>query len=307
MFPEATAFLKHATQLESVLHMSQSPYIAEVSQQGFDRLVLQRSREVPVLVDFWAAWCGPCQMLMPLLAKLAEDYDGKFFLAKVNTDVEQGLATHYGIRSLPTVKLFKDGQIIDEFMGVQPERMIRALLDRHIPRPSDAVIDRAVAALRAGHAGEATQLLGQVLQAEPSNDRARLELAGVLIAQGNFDEAAASLDDLSAQAKADPRATELRGRLEFARVAAAAPPVTELERTVTTNPNDCPARYQLAAVRVLAGDYERALPELLEIVRRDRKFGDDAGRKAMLAVFGLLGSSGELVKKYRALLSNALN
>jgi putative thioredoxin len=246
-------------------------------------------------------------MLMPLLAKLAEDYDGKFFLAKVNTDVEQGLATHYGIRSLPTVKLFKDGQIIDEFMGVQPERMIRALLDRHIPRPSDAVIDRAVAALRAGHAGEATQLLGQVLQAEPSNDRARLELAGVLIAQGNFDEAAASLDDLSAQAKADPRATELRGRLEFARVAAAAPPVTELERTVTTNPNDCPARYQLAAVRVLAGDYERALPELLEIVRRDRKFGDDAGRKAMLAVFGLLGSSGELVKKYRALLSNALN
>lgn len=287
--------------------MSQSPYIADVGQQEFDRLVLQRSHEVPVLVDFWAAWCGPCQMLMPLLAKLAEDYAGKFFLAKVNTDVEQGLATQYGVRSLPTVKLFKNGQIVDDFMGVQPEHTIRALLDRHIPRPSDAMIDKAVAAYRAGNPGEATQQLGQVLQAEPANDRARLELASVHTAQGKLDEAAALLDGLSTEAKSDPRTTALRRRLEFARVTAAAPPVAELEKTVSTNPDDCPARYQLAAARVLAGDYERALPELLEIVRRDRKFGDDAGRKAMLGVFGLLGNSGELVKKYRALLSNALN
>ncbi len=287
--------------------MSQSAYIADVSQNDFDQMVLQRSHQVPVLVDFWAAWCGPCQMLMPLLARLAEEYAGKFFLAKVNTDVEQGLAAQYGIRSLPTVKLFKDGRIVDDFMGVQPERTIRALLDRHIPRPSDAMIDQGITALRAGDAASAQRLLEQVLALEPNNDRARLELAGVHIAQGRFEEATALLDGLSADGKLDPRSAALRGRLEFARVAAAAPPVAELERAIAANPGDCLARYQLAAVRVLAGDYERALGELLEIVRRDRKFGDDAGRKAMLAVFNLLGSGEELVKKYRTLLSSALN
>lgn len=287
--------------------MSQSAYIADVSQNDFDQMVLQRSHQVPVLVDFWAAWCGPCQMLMPLLARLAEEYAGKFFLAKVNTDVEQSLAAQYGIRSLPTVKLFKDGRIVDEFMGVQPERTIRALLDRHIPRPSDAMIDQAIAAFRAGDAARAQRLLEQVLALEPNNDRARLELAGVHITQGRFEEATALLDGLSADGKLDPRSAALRGRLEFARVAAAAPPVAELETAIAANPGDCLARYQLAAVRVLGGDYERALAELLEIVRRDRKFGDDAGRKAMLAVFNLLGSGDELVKKYRTALSSALN
>lgn len=287
--------------------MSQSAYIAEVSQKDFDQMVLQRSHQVPVLVDFWAAWCGPCQMLMPLLARLAEEYAGKFFLAKVNTDVEQGLAAQYGIRSLPTVKLFKDGRIVDDFMGVQPERTIRALLDRHIPRPSDAMIDQGIAALRAGDAAQAERLFEQVLALEPNNDRARLELAGVQIAQGRFEEAAALLDGLSADAKTAPRSAALRGRLEFARVAAGAPPASELERAIAANPGDCLARYQLAALCVLGGDYERGLAELLEIVRRDRKFGDDAGRKAMLAVFNLLGSGDERVKKYRTLLSSALN
>ena len=287
--------------------MTQSAYITEVGQQDFDRTVLQRSHELPVLVDFWAAWCGPCQMLMPVLANLAEEYAGKFLLAKVNTDVERGLAAQYGIRSLPTVKLFKDGRIVDDFMGVQPERTIRTLLDRHIPRPSDAMIDQAIAALRAGGAAEAQRRLEQVLQLEPNNDRARLELAGVHGAQGRFDEATALLDNLSADSKSDPRAAALRGRLEFARIAAAAPPVPDLERAIATNPGDCAARYQLAATRVLCGDYERALAELLEIVRRDRKFGDDAGRKAMLAVFNLLGTGNDLVKKYRTLLSSALN
>jgi len=124
--------------------MSASRYIADVKQQDFDSLVLQKSREVPVLVDFWAAWCGPCRMLAPILAKLADEYQGKFFLAKIDTDSEKALAAKYGIRSLPTVKLFKNHEVVNEFIGVQPEKTMRALIDRCIARESDVALYNAV-------------------------------------------------------------------------------------------------------------------------------------------------------------------
>jgi putative thioredoxin len=245
-------------------------------------------------------------MLMPVLAQLVEQYQGKFFLAKVDTDAEQALAARYGIRSLPTVKLFKDGEVVDEFLGVQPERSIRALLDRHIPRASDAAVDQALAELRAGDPLAAARRLEGVLATEPNNDRAKLELAGAYAAERHFDRAAALLDALSGDAKVDAKTVALRARLEFAQIAALAASTSELERAIAANPADSEARYQLSASCVLAGDHERALEQLLEIVRHDRKFRDPA-RKAMLAVFNLLGNRGELVKKYRALLSSALN
>ncbi|MEK7666059.1 MAG: thioredoxin, partial [Pseudomonadota bacterium] len=108
--------------------MIPSPHIADVTQQTFESLVLAKSREIPVLADFWADWCGPCKQLMPVLARLVDEYDGKFFLAKINSDTEQPLAARYGVKSLPTVKLFKNGQVVEEFMGAQPEKTIRALL-----------------------------------------------------------------------------------------------------------------------------------------------------------------------------------
>ena len=130
--------------------MSPSPHIADVTQQTFESLVLAKSREIPVLADFWAAWCGPCKQLMPVLAKLADEYGGKFFLAKINSDTEQPLAARYGVKSLPTVKLFRNGQVVEEFMGAQPEKTIRALLDRHIPRESDTLVYNAMLAARSG-------------------------------------------------------------------------------------------------------------------------------------------------------------
>ncbi len=287
--------------------MSDSPYISDVTEQNFDSLVLQKSREVPVLVDFWAAWCGPCQMLMPVLARLAGEYRGKFFLAKVNSDVEQTLAARYGVRSLPTVKLFKDGTVVDEFMGAQPERTIRALLDRHIPRESDALVYQALLELRNGKPEEAVMLLQRARQGDPGNDNVKIELARILAALSRPEEAAAVLDDVSADGKHDPQAIALTARLEFVRIATGAAPAAELEKRITVNPRDGEARYQLAARRLLAGDHEAALDQLLEILRHDRRYGDGAAHKAMLKAFELLGDKPDLVRKYRGLLYSALN
>lgn len=294
--------------------MADSPYIFDVSQSDFAQRVLERSREVPVLVDFWAAWCGPCQMLMPVLAKLAESYRGKFLLAKVNTDIEQALAAQYGVRSLPTVKLFRDGQVVGEFMGVQPESAVRALIDRFVPREADAAIERAAALAAQGHGDQALALLRAAVAADPQHAAARLALARHLLAgapngglHARLDEAEQALSGLPLDRVNDPAAVELRARLELLRIVADAPPPADLERALAANPGDHEARYRLSAWRALAGDYEAGMEGLLEIVRRDRKFRDDAARKGMIAIFNVLGARHPLVPKYRARLSSALN
>jgi len=287
--------------------MATSPHIADVTQQTFESQVLAKSREIPVLVDFWAAWCGPCKMLMPVLEKLADEYRGKFFLAKVNSDVEQALAARYAVKSLPTVKLFKNGQPVDEFLGVQPEKNIRTLLDRHIPRESDTLVHNAMLAVRSGRPDEALTILQQAAKTDPANDRAKLELARLHAALGHADEAEATLASLSAEAKALTDAVGLRAQIEFVRIAADARPPEALLTAITANAKDSAARYELVAHLVLRQQYEVALDQLLEIVRTDRKFRDDAGRKAMVSIFNLLGGSGDIVKQYRTKLSMALN
>src|SRR4030065_277949 len=181
--------------------MSPSPHIADVNQQTFESLVLAKSREIPVLADFWAAWCGPCKQLMPVLAKLADEYDGKFFLAKINSDTEQPLAARYGVKSLPTVKLFRNGQVVEEFMGAQPEKAIRALLDRHIPRASDTLVDNALQVLRAGQPDQALAILQQAVKTDPGNDRAKLELARLHAQLGHAAEAETKLAALSVEGR----------------------------------------------------------------------------------------------------------
>jgi putative thioredoxin len=287
--------------------MNPSPHIADVTQQTFESLVLAKSRDIPVLVDFWAAWCGPCKMLMPVLEKLAGEYGGKFFLARVNSDVEQALAARYAVKSLPTVKLFRNGQPVDEFLGVQPEKTIRALLDRHIPRESDALVYNAMLAVRAGNPDEALTILQKAAEADPANDRAKLELARLHADLGHADEAETTLASLSPEVKESTDAVGLRAQLEFARIVTRARPSEELLVAIAANTRDSAARYELAAHLVLRQQYEAALDQLLEIVRTDRKFRDDAGRKAMVSLFNLLGGSGDIVKQYRTKLSMALN
>jgi len=287
--------------------MNPSPHIADVTQQTFEALVMAKSREVPVLVDFWAAWCGPCKQLMPVLARLVDEFDGKFFLAKINSDTEQPLAVRYGVKSLPTVKLFKNGQVVEEFMGAQPEKTIRALLDRHIPRESDTLVYNAMLVARAGKPEEALTVLQQAVKSDPGNDRAKLELARLHVYSGHAVEAEAALTALSVEARESTDAVGLRAQLEFVHIIANARPPEVLLTAIAANSKDSAARYELAAHLVLRQQHEAALDQLLEIVRTDRKFRDDAGRKAMVSVFNLLDGSGDIVKQYRTKLSMALN
>lgn len=284
-----------------------TPHVFDVSAQDFDARVLQKSHELPVLVDFWAAWCAPCRMLTPVLVRLAQGYGGKFLLAKVDTDAERELAARYGIRGLPTVKMFRKGEAVDEFVGVQPEAIVRQLIERHLPRASEAPLQQAAAAHAAGKTTEAVEILRHALLSAPNDDALKLKLAELHLEQSSVEEARKLLAGLSAQAKAQPTARALLARTDFALIAAAAPSATELEQTIARDANNVQARAQLGALRVIAQDYEGALQQLLEIVRRDRNFGEDSGRKQMLAVFDILGGKGALVSRYRNLLSTALN
>jgi len=287
--------------------MSTSSYVIDVTQDTFADVVLEGSREAPVLVDFWAAWCAPCKALMPLLAKLADEYQGKFLLAKVNTDEQQQLAQEHGIRSLPTVRMYKDGKVLDEFLGAQPESAIRALIERHIEHESDRVHAAAMTAYQKGDVEHALALFDKAREMDPQNYAISLDLADLLLEQGDDARAEKILNELPMEAHGEPKIDALRARLEFMRATRDAPDAATLEESVAVDSTDSEARYQLAARRVLNGDYEGALEQLLEILRHDRGFRDDAARKGLVSIFNLLGNEGELVQRYRTLMARALH
>lgn len=286
--------------------MAESPHVFEASAENFQELILEKSMRTPVLVDFWAAWCGPCQILVPILEKLVEEYQGKFVLAKVNADEQAQLASEYGVRSLPTVKLFKHGQVVDEFMGAQPESAIREVLDRHIERESDKVCEAALDALRSGDPDKARALISQAINMDPTSSRVQLDEVRILIAAGDHEQAAAALQRLPMNLQSEPQVAALKAALEFERIAASAPEPETLQQLAAENPDNSEAPYQLSAVKVLSGDYEGAMELLLSIMRRDRSFGDDAARKRLLDVFTMLGGQGELVNRYRSKMSALL-
>ena len=195
--------------------MADANYVYDVTTENFETLVLQASQQHPVLVDFWAPWCGPCQSLSPILEKLAAEYAGAFTVAKINTDDEQMLASQFGIRSLPTVALLYDGQVVDHFMGLQPESTIREMLDRHVQAPADEDIDQAQAALKSGDAEQAVALLQQKIEQEPDNHELKAELASALLLAGSTEDARQILDALSGDATDSDAAKSAQARLQF--------------------------------------------------------------------------------------------
>ena len=169
--------------------MSDSPYITEGSLENFDAEVIQRSDEIPVLVDFWASWCNPCQMLMPIVTKLANEYQGKFHLVKVNADEQKELASQYAVRSLPTLKLFRHGQVVEEIMGAQPEPALRQLLDQYIEVKENPLLSQAQDFVQQGELEQARQLMTKALEAEPGNQQIAMDLIRLIVMMGDNETA----------------------------------------------------------------------------------------------------------------------
>jgi len=276
-----------------------SPFAIDVTDADFQQNVIEASMHQPVLVDFWATWCQPCQVLKPMLEQLADEFQGKFLLAKVNTEENQQVAMMFNIRSIPTIKLFINGEPVDEFMGALPEPQIRAFIEKHIQRESDIMVKQAEELLLQGQSDEALELIKQANQADPGNHRVLLAYARACATIGNLEEAKTVIDALPAEMQESTDVIALKNQMEFDEMTKDSAPLEELLSKLADNPDDLETRYQLAAQQMMHSETESALDNLLLIMKKDRAFNDDAARKMMFKIFDTLGADNPLVGLYR--------
>lgn len=284
-----------------------SVFAVDVSAETFEHEVLEASKSVPIVVDFWAPWCAPCKVLKPILEKLANEYEGKFKLAKVNTEENQDLASTFGIRSIPDVMAFKDGKPVSHFLGAVPESQVRSFIDALIPTPSELERTRAAELRQAGDVEGAAGALRRAIALDAENVPAQLDLAEMLIELKQVDETDALLAAIRPDIDRDDRVATLRAALAFARTAGSGAGEAELQAKLAANPVDHDARFALASLRAGAKQYRPALDELLEIVRGDRNWNNGAARKQIIAIFNLAAEQPDLVSEYRKKLAGVLN
>jgi len=274
--------------------MSNSPYIIDVTLENFQQVILEGSMQQPVLVDFWADWCAPCKALMPTLHKLAEEFQGQFILAKINIEEQPELAQQFQVKSVPTLMLVGEGQLLDQFNGVKPESEIRAFLKQHLTNPVDAFKEQIKLLIGEGELDQAQEMLQQAITQLPEDTDLQIDLARVLLQKNLATEAKTVLENLPEAEKARPQVKGLMAGLKFAEVAPSAEKLAALGER-----EDSEANYLKAMAALLQGDHEQALERLLNLLRDDRAYQEGVAHKTLLEVFAMLGEGNPLVVKAR--------
>ena len=275
--------------------MSESPYIVEVTKENFEAVILHGSMQTPVLVDFWADWCQPCQTLMPILAKLADEYQGAFILAKIDTEAEQEIAQQLGIRSLPTVKLISNGAVLDEFAGALPESEVRAFLDKHLqaaaPAPATEMgpVEMAKQLQANGDTEQAMSVLRAAQAENPTDGDVAIALGQLCVASGQYDDARQCLSILTEEDAKKTEAGKLRGLLTLSDADDSSTDESSLASALEQDSSNSEAAYKLGIKQALRGDSDTAITTLLNLMQRDREFGDDGARKTLLSIFDMMG------------------
>lgn len=277
-----------------------SPYIKDVTVADFQQEVLLRSREVPVLVDFWAEWCAPCKTLSPLLERMTADAGGTFELAKVDVDTNQELSAQFLVQSIPTVVAIRNGKEVHRFTGALPEASIAEFITAVLPTELDVMVDEARTALVTGDTSGAEHMLRQVLDRQSDHQDAGTSLAALLIDQANIDEALIVLGKLVPDA--DVERLQAAARLRQS----AGDDISDLEAHASDHPDDDDAQLDLARGLAAHSEFEPALDRLLAVVKRKGNGKEDA-RQAMVDIFGVLGNDHPLTATYRRQLATALN